>query len=186
LRYCTKDTEGYIREINRLKDKYARDIQIYLGAEEDASSFVDRSKYDYIIGSSHYFFAGGKYYPIDSGIDCFNRCLELFNYDAISLANSYYSSICDYICRRKPDIIGHFDLITKFDEKAEESLFLKNDEYNKLAKGFAQKAISADCIFEINTGAISRGYRTTPYPNENILHLLAKSDARITLTSASH
>ena len=31
LRYCMKNTEGYIREIWRLKEKYGKDIQIYLG-----------------------------------------------------------------------------------------------------------------------------------------------------------
>ena len=36
LRYCLKDTKGYITEINRLKEKYRNKIEIYLGVEEDA------------------------------------------------------------------------------------------------------------------------------------------------------
>ena len=66
LRYCMKDTEGYRREILRLKEKYRGEIEVYLGLEEDAFYPADRTKFDYIIGSCHYFFADGVYYPIDS------------------------------------------------------------------------------------------------------------------------
>ena len=34
--YCMKDTGGYMAEVNSLKEKYKKDIQIYLGVEEDA------------------------------------------------------------------------------------------------------------------------------------------------------
>jgi histidinol-phosphatase (PHP family) len=185
LRYCMKNTEGYISEITRLQEKYRDKIQIYLGVEEDAFSLVDRAKFDYIIGSSHYFHKNDKYLPIDSSYDYFKKCLEEFNYDTLSLATSYYSSFCNYIKSRKPDIIGHFDLITKFDE-LDTSLFLKDEKYNRIAEGFILEAMSAGCIFEINTGAISRGYRTRPYPSENLLHTLKKSDSRITLSSDCH
>jgi histidinol-phosphatase (PHP family) len=185
LRYCMKNTDGYIREIERLKKKYNKDIQIYLGAEEDAFVTVDRKAFDYIIGSSHYFFMNGEYFPIDSNYDYFKRCLEIFDHNVIRLANSYYTNFCGYIKSRKPDIIGHFDWITKFDEM-DTSLFLKNAEYNRIAEKFVAEAAEANCIFEVNTGAISRGYRTSPYPNENLLYILKKLDAKITLSSDSH
>ena len=66
LRYCLKDTNGYMLEIERLKKKYAKNIQIFLGIEEDAFSPVERNNFDYIIGSSHYFFIRDQYLPIDS------------------------------------------------------------------------------------------------------------------------
>ena len=61
LRYCLKDTNGYMLEIDRLKKKYAKNIQIFLGIEEDAFSPVERNNFDYIIGSSHYFFIRDQY-----------------------------------------------------------------------------------------------------------------------------
>lgn len=185
LRYCMKDTDGYIAEITRLKEKYSGNIKIFLGVEEDAFHPVDRSKFDYIIGSSHYFCIDNEYLPIDSSYDYFKKCLNAFNYDVIRLAKTYYTSFCSYIKERKPDIIGHFDLITKFDE-IDDSLFLKNDAYNQIAEKYIAEASESGCVFEINTGAISRGYRTSPYPNENLLHVLKKKEARILLSADSH
>lgn len=46
--------------------------------------------------------------------------------------------------------------------------------------------IAAGKIFEINTGAISRGYRTTPYPALWLLQQLQRRGARITITADAH
>ena len=127
LRYCMKDTEGYITEIERLKEKYGGKIKILLGTEEDIFAPVNRKRYDYIISSSHYYCVDGRYYPIDSSYDYFEACLELFDYNAVKMAEVYYGSFYDYILKRRPDIIGHFDLITKFDEIGR-SLFLENSK----------------------------------------------------------
>lgn len=185
LEYCMKDTEGYIAEITGLKEKYKRDIEVYLGCEEDIFHPCDRSRFEYIISSSHYFFKDGKYYPIDSGLDCMIKCLELFNGDIVALADKYYSQFVGYIKKRKPDIIGHFDLITKFEEVGAPT-FLNNEKYNKLAAAYLLEACKADSIFEVNTGAISRGYRTLPYPDEKLLHILKKENAKITISADCH
>ena len=185
LRYCMKDTDGYISEINRLKKKYARDIHIYLGVEEDSFQFVDRKRFDYVIGSSHYFCINGEYFPIDSSHDHLKKCLDMFSYDIIQLTQVYYESFCNYIKVRRPDIIGHFDVITKFDELSE-SLFLKNDEYNRIAEKYTLEAAKSGCVFEVNTSAIARSLRSHPYPMDNLLHILKKEDARILLSSDSH
>ena len=185
LRYCMKNTDGYIAEIRRLKQEYKNKIQVYLGIEEDAFCRVNRADFDYIIGSSHYFNIGDKYYPIDSDYDYFKECLKVYGSDIHTLANDYYSRFCDYINKRKPDIIGHFDLITKFDE-LDKSLFLEDKGYIQISEKYLKQALKADVLFEVNTGAISRGYRTTPYPNENLLHLIKKEGGRVILSSDSH
>ena len=185
LRYCMKDTEGYISEILRLKEKYRDRIQIYLGIEEDAFSLVDRGRFDYIIGSSHYYIKNGVYLPIDSSYDHFKQCLVAFDYNVIEMAEEYYSAFCAYIKQRRPDIIGHFDLITKFDE-LDSPLFKDNREYEKIVEGYIREAIKADCIFEVNTGAITRGVRSTVYPAENLLYILKKENAKIILGADSH
>jgi hypothetical protein len=64
LTSCMKDEQGYIDEISRLKKAYEGQIEIYLGTEEDAFAPVDRSKYEYIIGSSHFLRHGGKILPL--------------------------------------------------------------------------------------------------------------------------
>lgn len=185
LRYCMQDTKGYIKEISKLKDKYGKEIEIYCGVEEDAFSHTNRDDFDYIIGSSHYFHINDKYYPIDSDYDYFKKCLEVFEYDVIKLSKTYYSNFVSYILDRKPDIIGHFDVITKFDE-IDTQRFLNNSEYWEIAKKYIKIAAQADVIFEINTGAISRGLRKTPYFGENLLHILKTNGSKVILSSDSH
>lgn len=184
LSYCINDVHAYKAEIMRLKEKYKNQIQIYLGLEEDVFGECNRAEYDYIIGSLHYFLIDGKFYPVDSDYDCIKKCVGLAG-DSLKLAENYYNTFCEYILRRKPDIVGHFDLLTKFDEKYE-PYFLGNDEYNRLAEKYLSYALESDCIFEVNTGAISRGYRKTPYPNENLLYLIKKKGGKIILSSDTH
>ena len=45
---------------------------------------------------------------------------------------------------------------------------------------------SDDVLFEVNVGAILRGYRKTPYPYENLLHIIKKSGGKIILSLDCH
>ena len=166
LSYCMKDIDGYLAEIARLREKYRGRIRILAGVEEDAFAPADRNRFEYVIGSSHYLHVGDRYLPVDSGHGLFLDCLAAFGGDVVALAESYYSSFCSYLEARRPDIIGHFDLITKYDEVGE-PLFRDHVAYNRLARGYAARAAAVGCVFEVNTGAISRGYRTAAYPSED-------------------
>lgn len=183
-RYCLTDESGYIDEIDRLKNEYKDKIEIYLGVEEDAFFPVNRSLYDYVIGSMHYYKVNGEYYPIDSTPKLFENCLELFNYNVTEMAENYYSAFCGYIKSRKPDIIGHFDLITKYDE--ESRLFLGNENYHKIAEKYLLSVVSEDVLFEVNVGAMLRGYRKSPYPYDNLLHKINKQGGNIILSLDAH
>ena len=185
LRYCMKDTKGYIEEVSRLKDKYSNKIEIYCGVEEDAFSYVNREDFDYIIGSSHYFNINNNYYPIDSNYDYFKKCLEVFDYDVIKLSETYYKSFVSYIRERKPDIVGHFDVITKFDE-IDTQRFLNNSAYLDITEKYIKLAAQADVIFEVNTGAMSRGVRKTPYLGENLLYTMKTQGGKVVLSSDCH
>ena len=186
LRYCMKDDQGYIAEIKRLKEKYRDKIKVYLGIEEDAFSPLPyRNELDYVIGSSHYYKIGEEYFPIDSSFEYFSRCLEAFNSDAPKMGEQYFSAFADYILKYKPHMIGHYDLITKFDEKHTD-LFFCNKEYNLIAEKYTRFIADKGFIFEANTGAISRGLRSSIYPAENLLHIIKKSNSGLALASDSH
>lgn len=185
LRYCMKDVDGYIQEIQRLKEKYKKQIQIYLGVEEDSRALVDRSKFDYIIGSCHYVNVKSKEYPLDSNYSYFSKCLELFEGNPLALAEYYYQNFCSYIVQRRPEVIGHFDLPTKFDE-TKKNRFLGNTGYWKIAEKYTLEALRTQCIFEVNTGLMARGYRTNPCPHERLLYLILKNGGEVTLSSDSH
>jgi histidinol-phosphatase (PHP family) len=76
-------------------------------------------------------------------------------------------------------------LLTKFEEKAT-NRFLTNPEYHKISEKYIREALRADCMFEVNTGAIGRGWRTAPYPHENLLRIIKAEGGKITLTSDCH
>lgn len=183
--YCIKDMDGYVRTITALKEKYKNKIEILLGVEEDAFCPCDRKMFDYIIGSCHYIKIDNKYYPVDSSHKELKEPLKLLGDNATEFAKKYYLDFCEYLKRRKPDIIGHFDLITKYDEK-QEPVFLGNPEYEKIAEHYIKIAAKTECVFEVNTGAIARGYRSMPYPSDNLLYALKKENAKIMLSSDCH
>lgn len=185
LRYCMQDTAGYIAEINRLKEKYRSKIQICLGIEEDIFATVNRADFDYIIGSSHYLHYNDAYYSVDSGMDYFEKCLALFNGDGAAYAEEYYRTFCNYIRTRKPDIVGHFDLITKYEESNGGILF-QSPRYWEIAEKYLRQALENDVLFEVNTGAIYRGLRSTPYPHERLLTLMHQKDTKIILSADAH
>ncbi len=183
--YGMNQTDAYIEEVQRVKKIYGDRIQIYLGVEEEHCNPVDRSKFEYIIGSSHKLCVNGIYYDVDWTYDKLVRCLPFFDNDPIRMAETYFREFCDYLLRRRPDIVGHFDLITKFEE-SNDPLFWGNEKYHQIAEHYMGEALKSDCVFEVNTGAISRGYRTSPYPDERLLHYMKKHDAKLILTSDSH
>ena len=86
---------------------------------------------------------------------------------------------------RKPDILGHIDLITKFNEDG--SFF---DEAGPGYRAAALEALHAadpkETLLEINTGAMSRGYRTAPYPSPALLRAMYQRKVPICITSDCH
>lgn len=186
--YCIsrKNTAEYKREIRRLKEKYKGKIKIYLGIEQDYYSTEPTDGYDYIIGSVHYVKKDGVYIPVDESakrqIDAVNT---LYGGDFYAFVADYYKIVADVYEKTKCDIIGHFDLITKFNEDG--ALFDTSDiRYKDSSSSALEKLLNTPALFEINTGAISRGYRKTPYPEDFILDRIAKSKKPFVLSSDSH
>lgn len=80
---------------------------------------------------------------------------------------------------------GHFDLITKHCENTD--FFDQNyKEYKKAVTKAAESLAGKIPFFEVNTGAIARGYRKTPYPTEYILNLMRDLGFGVVVTSDCH
>ena len=65
-------------------------------------------------------------------------------------------------------------------------MFFGDKKYEEISEKYLLAALKSDCIFEVNTGAISRGYRTTPYPHEKLLYVMKKNDGKLIINSDSH
>lgn len=182
-------TKRYRQEIRRLAQAYRGQIDIRLGTEWDwHSQDTDPADYDYVIGSCHYLYSpvSQAYYTIDYTPQELKRCLqEGFDGDADAMVCAYYKNVAEMATQRRPDIVGHLDLLRKlnaqgcyFDETA--------PGYLKQACRAADACMEAGCIIEINTGGVYKGYRDTPYPAEPILRYIARSGGKITVNSDAH
>jgi histidinol-phosphatase (PHP family) len=180
-----EDILPYRREIARLKDVYGDRIEILMGIELDADGIDTADAYDYAIASVHHMTVAGKDYCIDLSVDETRRMLsEGFGGDFDSLAEAYYEKLTNYALRSGAHIIGHFDLPTKFSEVGVP--FDPEAPRYKAAWQAALSALGNKIVFEINTGAISRGYRSEPYPASPILTELQKMGGKVLLSGDAH
>lgn len=185
--YCMSpsDTKRYVAEIKTLKEKYKDKIKIYCGIEKDVFSDIDTSEFDYAIGSAHYILADGCYIPVDLNAQTLLKgANEHFGGDIYSLAEAYYETV-SLLADKEFDIIGHFDLITKFNRNG--AMFDEsNPRYVKAVYSALEKLVPLGKTFEINTGVIVRGYKDTPYPADFIIKAINEMGGSFILNSDSH
>ena len=180
------EREGdYKAEIFRLKEKYKNDINLFLGTESDYTSPIAKG-YDYVIGSVHFFELDGEFVDVDHNAEKqIDAAKRYFGGDMVELACNYYEIMGKMADKFKFDIVGHFDLVTKFNEGGK--LFDESDKrYIRAAEKALEKLVPTGAAFEINTGAISRGYRTQSYPNDYFLNLIREMGGAVTYSSDAH
>lgn len=179
-------TELYKQQIRYLKQKYADIMDIFLGLEVDMFSKIDMADYDYLIGSVHYLKIGDEIVGIDRPAQIVREVIKrYFHGDGLAYAKAYYKTLAQLPEYGNFDIIGHFDLITKHMEK--ETLFdITSREYRNAAVEAAEALAGKIPYFEVNTGAISRGFRTTPYPDRFLLKELNRLGFGAIISSDCH
>ncbi len=186
--YCMKkeSIESYKSEISALKEKYSGKIEILCGVEQDFYSEMPTDEFDYIIGSVHYLKVGNDYFSIDDDAEILKAsCEKYYGGDIYSLCEDYYRTVSRVFQKTNADIIGHFDLVTKFNEK--KPLFDENNpRYISAYRAAIDELIKCNIPFEINTGAISRGYKSVPYPSQEILEYIKDKGGNVILSSDSH
>ncbi len=179
-------TESYKKEINMLKEKYQNKIDIFCGLEVDMYSEIDLSGYDYLIGSVHYLLCDGKYIGFDRSAEVVKGVIDKhFGCNGIEYAKAYYKALEELPKYGNFDIVGHFDLVTKHCENVK--FFDENsDEYINAALKAANALAGKIPFFEVNTGAIARGYRKTPYPSMLLIKELKRLGFGAVITSDCH
>ncbi len=183
--YCmTPETAAVYRdEVGALKEKYKGRIHILCGVEQDIYSPEPVDGYDYVIGAVHFILKDGEYVPVDLSADILrDAAARLYGGDMYALVEDYYKEVATI---DDADIIAHLDLITKFNEK--ERLFdEKNERYIRASRAAADALLKLGVPFEINTGAMSRGYRSTPYPSRPLERYIKNHGGEFVFSSDAH
>lgn len=175
---------SYREELYELRRKYAGKMNIYIGIELDCLGPVQKA--EYAIGSTHCVLKNGEYVEVDNSREILAEAVRhLWNGDWYAFARDYFELEATVYEKTHCDWVGHFDLLTKFNEGGRD-FDETRDDYLEPALAAMKKLNNEGLPFEINTGAMSRGYRTQPYPNKILLRELKSMGGRIMINSDSH
>ena len=172
---------AFLETMQTLHNRFAGRIEVFCGLEYDLRS--ERRTvppYDYIIGSCHFL----EGYSVDNTQAEAEMLIERFG-SPDRAAEAYFIQLTALAAFEEISIVGHLDLITKYNER--KPLYdTRSPIYLDAAFAAMDTLAAAGKIFEINTGAISRGYRTTPYPAPELLRRLREIGGRICISSDAH
>ena len=177
----------YREEVKRMQQKYAGQIEVLLGIERDAL-YPDREYegYEYLIDSTHWFEKDGVMFCADySEAQMMEYVRQHFGGDYYAYCARYFRQAAKMCSESKADFIGHIDLISKFNE-GDKHYSESDPRYLGPAMEAIECAVSRNIPLEMNTGAISRGYRSLPYPGPILLKRIRELGGEIILNSDAH
>lgn len=176
----------YRRELSALREKYRGQIEIIIGAERDSGFEREFVGFEYLIDSTHVIEKDGEIMYVDwSAEKTADAIHRHFGDDPYAYARAYYDREAQLCARSDALFIGHIDLLTKFNEDGR--FFDETDpRYLKPAMAAIEIAVRRGLPLEINTGAISRGYRVTPYPAPHLLKAIHDLGGEILINSDAH
>lgn len=186
--YCMSPakTQEYKAVIRALQAQYKGRLRIYLGIEQDYYSRASTEGYDYVIGSVHYVKKDGEYLSVDESRQRLTEHVSgHYGGDIYGFIEDYYATVGDIWRKTRCQIIGHFDLVTKFN--ADGTLFdVGHPRYVAAVKGALEQLSDCPAAFEINTGGMARSYTAVPYPAESIVSQLRKMGKQLIFSSDCH
>ena len=176
----------YLARARALQVQYAGEMEVFVGLELDLLGERPEGL-DYAIGSVHSIGGvDGRYFAVDESPETARKCVEeLFGGDWYRYTDAYYDQVALLPERTGCDWIGHFDLVTKFNERAP-AFDEESPRYLRRALEVMEHLVRSGTAFEVNTGAMARGYRTAPYTEKKLLRALREFGGEIILNSDSH
>lgn len=182
-----EDIPRFRSDIAGLAERYRGRIELYAGVETDYLNPLDKSGWDYVIGSVHYLRDGaGRYHCLDHSPEMLRQAVDhVGGGRARPLVEEYVRLLVDMAERYRPDILGHLDLIVKFNA-GREFFDPAQPWYTALWKEACARIAKTGCIVEINSGGMARGWTEVPYPSADILYNLFRLDVPVTVCSDAH
>lgn len=180
-----KDVPIYLETARKLQEAYRGRMEVFVGMELDYFG-ENPGGLDYVIGSVHCVKQGDAACYVDESAQASQRAVdEYFGGDWYRYTDAYYDLVADLPQKTGCQWIGHFDLVTKFNEQAH-TIDEDSPRYLRRALEAMEYLVKQGVAFEINTGAVARGYRTTPYPGNALLRQLNEFGGEIIVNSDCH
>ena len=182
------DLSAYNETICRLQEEYRGKMDILRGIELDTLFDPDcGNDAEYIIGSTHFLDVPS---PVPMSVDAspqqlLQLCREFFGDDPYAMVRAYYDLEVQTYDRTHCTFVGHFDLITRFNDDLH--LFDEEDHrYQFCALEAMESLVSQGVPFEINCGAVNRGRKQHLYPHPFLLRALREMGGEIVISSDAH
>ena len=185
----------YAKEVRTLAEEYKDTIRVLCGVEADYIPGGAEPSYaayatifpDYIIGSIHFVKApDGAVFAVDHTPQILaDGIRDHFDGDAVRYVKAYFAAVREMVSGFDFDIVGHLDLVRKFNAKHpyfDERAEWYREELVKTADAVA----ASGKIVEVNTGAIARGWLSDAYPSADFRALLHERGVRFILSSDAH
>ena len=186
--------DNYVLEIEKLKEKYADQIDVFTALEIDYipdlsysfDFFREKMSLDFTIGSIHLVLHPKKkelWFIDGDKMKCVASLMQIFDGDVKLAIQSFYAQTREMIATQKPDIIGHLDKVIMntyhlFDINAA--------WYQEEVRKTLNVIKSNNTIVEINTRGIYKGKWNDSFPSFQILQQCYDLNVPITISSDAH
>jgi histidinol-phosphatase (PHP family) len=177
----------YRKAVRALKKQYAGKLDVFLGLENDAACMHPANDYDYTIGSVHYIPRGGEHHCVDASPERLERSLrQAFGNDGLALAKAYFRTLCAFAATKPADIMGHFDLVRRFNAGGRRYFDESSAAYRSAASEALEQVARSGMLLEVNTALIAKGMSDEPYPATFLLRRAKELGARVVVSSDAH
>jgi len=177
--------EAYVQRARELQQEYAGRLEILVGFETETvpptewtrrMRDVSRSGFDYFVGSVH---SVGEHW-IDFAPEATAAAAREAG-GVEELQRAYFQQVTRLIDELRPPVVGHLDLIRKFDGQSPQ---FGPDVWPEIDRAL-EAAVAHGCVLEVNAAPARRGFGPV-YPIPAILQRARHMGVRVTLGDDSH
>lgn len=177
---------AYKSEVAALRREYAGKMPIFCGLELDSMTPMPApGEFAYLIGSVHNVTApDGEVWPVDMSAEVTAEAIKAFGGDPYAYTAAYFAAVDEMLTTRRVDVVGHFDLVAKFN--AAGRFFDETAPAYRKAAAQVLERHADEFVFEINTGGMSRYGLRRPYPDYWLWDILKAHHTPVIIATDSH